>query len=212
MSDSEQLTIIGRGAHIKGEVTFDTPARVMGTIEGRIIAKTDLYIGETARCLADVQGTRFYVDGVVEGSIHATDQIELSPKCCVKGDVTAATLIVTEGASLMGYCRVGPDAMNQPMPYAKPAMQAAAATAPQPVRPAADTFIPETFVSEKAAQTEKTAAKPASVMPERHSAERPIEVKTPARPRARTADWLPPAMPAFPSLNTAKPAELNGSI
>ena len=103
-------TVIGPDTHIKGEMVFDSTARILGTFEGRIVAKGEVQIGEGAACKASVEGSNVIVDGVVEGDITARDRVQLNTRARVIGDVTATTLVVAEGASFVGHCRVGSEA------------------------------------------------------------------------------------------------------
>lgn len=105
-----QTTVIGRDAKIKGEMSFEQSARILGTFEGKIIAKGDVQVGEGAVCRASVEATTVMVDGLIEGDVLARERVELTAKARVKGDLCAAALVVADGASFVGHCRVGPDA------------------------------------------------------------------------------------------------------
>src|SRR4051812_28095255 len=102
-------TVIGPDTHIKGEMVFDSTARILGTFEGRVIAKGEVQIGEGAQCKATVEGTTVVVDGLVEGDVQARERVQLNAKARVIGDIVSATLVVAEGASFTGHCRVGAD-------------------------------------------------------------------------------------------------------
>jgi cytoskeletal protein CcmA (bactofilin family) len=112
MSEEGQVTIIGKDAKIKGELSFENSAKILGGFEGKITAKGEVVIGETANCRATVEAGTVIVDGPIEGDIIARDRIQLSPKAKVKGDIIAASLTVSEGASFVGHCKVGPDAVK----------------------------------------------------------------------------------------------------
>ena len=103
-------TVIGPDTHIKGEMVFDSTARILGTFEGRIVAKGEVQIGEGAACKASIEGSNVIVDGVVEGDVTARERVQLNNRARVIGDVTATTLVVAEGASFVGHCRVGGEA------------------------------------------------------------------------------------------------------
>ncbi len=103
-------TVIGPDTHIKGEMVFDSTARILGTFEGRIVAKGEVQIGEGAACKASVEGSNVIVDGILEGDVTARDRVQLNAQARVIGDVTATTLVVAEGASFVGHCRVGGEA------------------------------------------------------------------------------------------------------
>lgn len=105
-------TIIGPDTHIKGEMTFETAACVLGRLEGRITSKGELNIGEGAACKASIDAARIVVDGAVEGDIVARERLELNAGAQINGDIVAARLIVAEGASFVGNCRVGEAAVK----------------------------------------------------------------------------------------------------
>lgn len=105
-----QTTVIGKDAKIKGEMTFEQSARILGTFEGKITAKGDVQVGEGAICRASVDATTVMVDGLIEGDVIARERVELTAKARVKGDLCATALIVADGASFVGHCRVGPEA------------------------------------------------------------------------------------------------------
>lgn len=107
------ITVIGAGTHIKGEMHFDTAARILGSFEGRITAKGEVHVGRGAVCKASVEGSCVVVDGRVEGDILAHEMVQLNADSLVKGDVTAPRMIVADGSSFSGNCRVGPDAAGQ---------------------------------------------------------------------------------------------------
>lgn len=105
-----QTTVIGPDTHIKGDMTFDSTARILGTFEGRIAAKGELQIADSATCKAAVEAAKVLVDGNVDGNVTAREKVELTAKAKMKGDLVAAKLVVAEGASFVGHCTVGPEA------------------------------------------------------------------------------------------------------
>lgn len=107
---SRTTTVIGPDTHIKGEMVFDSTARILGTFEGKIIAKGEVQIGDGACCKASVEGISVVVDGLIEGDVLARERVQLNQKARVIGDVVASTLVVAEGASFIGNVRVGADA------------------------------------------------------------------------------------------------------
>jgi cytoskeletal protein CcmA (bactofilin family) len=109
---NKTTTVIGPDTHIKGEMVFDSTARILGTFEGRVIAKGEIQIGEGAACKAAVEGATVIVDGLIEGDVQARERVQLNAKARVIGDITSTTLVVAEGASFTGNCRVGSDAVK----------------------------------------------------------------------------------------------------
>lgn len=133
MSDhTSSMTVIGADTQIKGELTFDTTARILGKVEGRITSKGELQIGDSASCKAALDAGKIIVDGTVEGNITARERVTLNSKARVIGDIVAGTLVVVEGASFSGHCRVGPDAGKGQLSQAGTQTQTQAQTQTQP--------------------------------------------------------------------------------
>ena len=109
-------TVIGPDTHIKGDMTFDSTARILGSFEGRIAAKGELQIADSALCKAAVEAGKISIDGQVEGNITARDRVELTAKARVKGDLIATKLVVADGASFVGHVTVGPEAAKAAKP------------------------------------------------------------------------------------------------
>ncbi len=130
-------TIIGAGARIVGDVSFDGPARIMGDIEGTIVTKSDLQIGAGANCKANIDAHRLAVDGSITGNVTARDSLELAANAKIDGDLITAKLVVTEGATFVGYCRVGPEAakaMSNGQTSARPRTASSAEAKPAPAK------------------------------------------------------------------------------
>jgi cytoskeletal protein CcmA (bactofilin family) len=132
---AEQMTVIGADTRIKGEMFFEKSARILGQFEGKIAARGEVQIGVGALCNAAVEASRVIVDGGVCGPITAREQITLTANAQVKGDLTAATLVVAEGASFVGHCNVGPKAkeLANDQPVARP--RVAGMNEPKPAAP-----------------------------------------------------------------------------
>ena len=107
---AEELTVIGRDTRIKGEMFFDKGARILGQFEGRIEAQGEVQIGEGAMCEAAVEAETIVVDGTVQGDLVARGRLTLNANSKIRGDLTAGTLVVVEGATFVGHVSVGPQA------------------------------------------------------------------------------------------------------
>ena len=107
-----QVTVIAADTHIRGEMTFDRTAKLLGKFDGKVSAKGELQVAEGAICKAEIDAGKVTVDGMIEGNISAHERIQLNTKARIKGDLKAARLVVAEGASLVGHCAIGPDALK----------------------------------------------------------------------------------------------------
>jgi cytoskeletal protein CcmA (bactofilin family) len=108
MAESHEYgTIIGADANFKGELNFESAAKFLGRFEGSITSKGKVLVADGSRCKATVKAKEVAVEGHIEGNVEATDRVELKPKGVIVGDVTAARMIMAEGASMDGHCRIG---------------------------------------------------------------------------------------------------------
>ncbi len=107
---SGETTVIGADSHFKGELMFERTAKIIGKFDGKITGKGELQVVNNATCQADVEASTANIDGTIEGNVTATDTVRLNANGMVKGDITAAKMVMAEGASFYGMCAVGPDA------------------------------------------------------------------------------------------------------
>ena len=109
---SKDGTVIGADTVIKGEMTFKSNVKVVGTFEGTIQGDGGLQVSDNAMCKANVESSVVVVDGKVEGNLLARDKVQLNAKGVVKGDIVAGKMVMTEGASFFGKCAVGAEAVK----------------------------------------------------------------------------------------------------
>ena len=112
MADTNQEfpTILGPDAKFKGDLSFDKGMRLQGQFEGKINSPGGrLHIAKEAKMTGEVEAGSVIVEGEVDGNLSANDRIELKSSARHKGDLTAAKLVVEEGAAFVGHVNVGPD-------------------------------------------------------------------------------------------------------
>lgn len=109
MAESGDTTVVGADSHFKGELTFERTAKINGKFDGKITGKGELQVSQNATCKADVEAAGVDVNGLIEGNLNVKDTVKLNGSGVVRGDITAAKMVMTEGASFHGMCAVGPD-------------------------------------------------------------------------------------------------------
>ncbi len=114
MADKKETTVIAPDTYIKGEMVFENSATIQGKFEGRIAAKGDLTVADSATCAAEVEAANIIVDGKVEGNLKASSSITLTSNAKLVGDLVTAKLITAEGASISGHVTVGATAKESP--------------------------------------------------------------------------------------------------
>jgi cytoskeletal protein CcmA (bactofilin family) len=112
MADQEFTTVLGPDVSIKGELTFEKAVRLQGKFEGEVRTGGILHVDREATMTGDVKAGNVRVDGTVRGNLHAAGRIELKESSDHEGDLTAAKLVVEEGAVFKGQVTVGPNAVK----------------------------------------------------------------------------------------------------
>lgn len=128
-SNTEYGTILGADAKFKGDLTFDSAAKLLGHIEGSIKSKGKVLIADGSKCKANVHAKEVAVQGHIEGNVEATERVELKPSGRITGDIVAARMSMADGAAIEGHIRIGLDAKAEP---GKPTATAEPKPAAQP--------------------------------------------------------------------------------
>lgn len=100
-------TIIGADATLKGDLKFNSAAKVLGNVEGSISSDGLVLIANGSKCKATVKAKEVSVEGKVEGNVEATERVEIKANGAINGDITAAKMTMADGASIDGYIRIG---------------------------------------------------------------------------------------------------------
>jgi len=97
-------TVIGRGATVNGTLNGTGTLRVDGKVEGQVVHRGDVVVGETGLIEAAIQARNITVAGEIRGSVEAEGKLELIATGKLTGDIKVAALIINEGAFFQGSC------------------------------------------------------------------------------------------------------------
>jgi cytoskeletal protein CcmA (bactofilin family) len=107
--DEEQLdTVLAGDVEFTGEMSFDKPLMIKGTVRGIIKSESDLYIDEKAVVEADISAGLVSIKGRVKGNVTARERIELFACASVDGDITAPQITMETGCHFNGACKMVP--------------------------------------------------------------------------------------------------------
>ena len=99
-------SLIGAAAKIEGNLIFSGGLRVDGEITGNVTAvpgePSTLVLSEHGRIKGEISVTHMVINGVVTGSVSATEYMELQSKSKIIGDVHYKTLEIQIGAIVEG--------------------------------------------------------------------------------------------------------------
>lgn len=104
---SDVNTLVGRGSHFDGKMTFEGVVRIDGSFDGEIVSDDTLIVGEGAEVRAELDVATLVIYGTVYGNIRATHCVELHAPGHLVGNIVSPSLVVERGAVFDGNCRMG---------------------------------------------------------------------------------------------------------
>ncbi len=108
---SVEFALIGKSVVIKGELSGSEDLYLDGQVEGSIeLRDHSLTVGPNGVVKANVSAKGVIVQGKLEGSIIATDKVELRQTAVVTGDLATQRIAIEEGAFLKGKVDVQKEA------------------------------------------------------------------------------------------------------
>ena len=106
-----EVAHIGKSVVIKGELSGSEDLYVDGNVEGKIeLRNHSLTVGPNGKVKADVSAKAVVIQGKLEGSVNASDRVELRKTAVVTGDLTTQRIAIEEGAFLKGKVEVQKEA------------------------------------------------------------------------------------------------------
>ena len=99
--------LIGAQVVIRGDVEFSGGLYVEGTILGKVIAQdgasnATLTVAEHGAIEGEIRAQVVVISGRLDGDVHATERVELTPSARVNGNVHYQVVEMNAGAQLNG--------------------------------------------------------------------------------------------------------------
>jgi cytoskeletal protein CcmA (bactofilin family) len=109
-----EMTFIGKSVLIKGELSCSEDLYIDGEVEGTVDPKGNrLTIGPNGRVKANVNACAVVVQGKLEGSIQASDRVDLKQSAVVTGDIATQRISIDEGAYFKGGVNIKKEAPKE---------------------------------------------------------------------------------------------------
>lgn len=93
---------IGESATIVGTMRGSCIANIEGCFEGTVDLDGDLILAKTGVIKADVNVKNAVISGNLDGTIYASESVQIMPTARVNGDITSRILIIEKGAKFIG--------------------------------------------------------------------------------------------------------------
>lgn len=99
-------TLIGPQVVIQGDLVFSGGLYIEGRIVGKVSAepgaKATLTLADSGSIEGEIRAPLVYINGTLQGDVHAADRVELGAKARVLGNVHYQVVEMNAGATLTG--------------------------------------------------------------------------------------------------------------
>jgi cytoskeletal protein CcmA (bactofilin family) len=102
----EITTLLGKGSHFDGKLTFEGTVRIDGDFSGEVFSDDILVVGEGGHVKAEVNIGSIIIEGTVEGNIRASRTVEIHAPGLVKGNIVTPSLFIDRGVVFEGNCQM----------------------------------------------------------------------------------------------------------
>ena len=122
-------TIVGASLKVQGDLKSDGDIRIEGEVQGSIITKGNVFIGGQASVEATIQAGSAQIAGKVMGDVSVSKRLELQSSARLKGNISAAELVIQQGAQFNGSSSMtGAEALDKITTTVNATKEAALAT------------------------------------------------------------------------------------
>ncbi len=98
--------MIGPGTKIKGDIETNGDIKIDGTIEGNIISKGKVLVGQNGTVKGEVKCTNCDIYGTFDGRLTVTELLSLKASSKLHGDIQTSKLSIEPGAIFTGTCKM----------------------------------------------------------------------------------------------------------
>ena len=117
--DDEQIkAYMGEDTVFNGSLAFQGTVRIDGKFEGQVTTGDTLIIGETGHLKAEISAGIVVCMGRVEGTVAASEKVEIHSTSKVVGNVKSPALYIELGGVLDGNCEMEGQ-KSKPIPLVK---------------------------------------------------------------------------------------------
>jgi cytoskeletal protein CcmA (bactofilin family) len=114
MAENGEVTIVGAGARLEGNVVSAGNLRIDGQVKGQINAEGDVSLSPQSQVEADIRAQNVSVAGRFKGNIQVKGKAHLARGGRIDGNITSKTLVIEEGGVFHGQSIMDGAAAGQP--------------------------------------------------------------------------------------------------
>jgi cytoskeletal protein CcmA (bactofilin family) len=95
-------TIIGASIKVKGNFQGQGNIIIEGTLEGSLKTDANVFIGEKARVVANIEARDAVINGEVQGNVKAKNYLAVGESAKIFGDIHYGEISIEKGAVVNG--------------------------------------------------------------------------------------------------------------
>jgi cytoskeletal protein CcmA (bactofilin family) len=95
-------TIIGSSIKVKGNFNGQGNVLIEGVLEGSLKTDADLFIGEKAKVVANIESENAIINGEIKGNLKIKNFLSLGPTAKIFGDVQYSEISIEKGGIING--------------------------------------------------------------------------------------------------------------
>lgn len=100
-------TFLGEGTEFEGKLKFSGNLRLDGHFKGQILGQGTLIVGASADIESNIRVLSLLNSGKIQGQVVADKRVELLAPGQILGNIQTPCVVLNEGATLDGNCRMG---------------------------------------------------------------------------------------------------------
>ncbi len=99
-------TIIGASVKVKGNFHGQGNIVIEGSLEGSLKTNANIFIGEKAKVVANVEAQDLMVNGEIKGNVKAKNYLSLGSTAKIQGDISYGEMSMEKGATINGQLMI----------------------------------------------------------------------------------------------------------
>lgn len=103
---NQAINLIGQGTSIVGDVETSGDIRIDGKLEGSLVVKGKLVVGNTGVIKGKINCQNADISGKIDGEIKVSELLSLKSTSAIVGELYTAKLSVEPGATIDGSCNM----------------------------------------------------------------------------------------------------------
>jgi cytoskeletal protein CcmA (bactofilin family) len=103
----------GKDSVFNGKIISEGIFRLDGKVEGEILHRGTLILGETAVIKGKLEVHTITLNGMVEGEVTAKERVEILDKGRVYGTISTPIIVIQDGGVFEGNCDMGTKSNNR---------------------------------------------------------------------------------------------------